>query len=77
MERAKEEMPEVVYCKDPYETVKGADAMIVCTEWEEFRILDFERIKNLMRRRFILDGRNIYDKEKMLGLGFEYIGIGT
>jgi UDPglucose 6-dehydrogenase len=77
MERAKEEIPGLVCCKDPYETVKDADAMVVCTEWEEFRKLDFERIKGLMRRRFILDGRNIYDKEKMLALGFEYIGIGT
>jgi len=76
MERTKEEIPEVVYCKDPYETLKDADAMVVCTEWDEFIKLDFERIKKLMRRRFVLDGRNIYDKEKMLALGFEYVGIG-
>jgi UDPglucose 6-dehydrogenase len=76
MERTKMELPDVIYCSDPYETVKNADAMIICTEWDEFKNLNFEKIKNLMRRPFVMDGRNIYDKAKMLSLGFEYSGIG-
>lgn len=76
MERTKMELPEIIYCSDPYETVKNADAMVICTEWDEFKNLNFEKIKNLMKRPFILDGRNIYDKAKMLSLGFEYMSIG-
>lgn len=76
MERARTELPEVLYCQDPYEAVRNADAMLVCTEWNEFKELNFERIKGLMRRPFLLDGRNLYDRDTMLRLGFEYIGIG-
>jgi UDPglucose 6-dehydrogenase len=76
MERTRAELPEITYCGNPYEVVEGADAMVLCTEWEEFKDLDFERIKGVMRRPFILDGRNIYNKEKLLNLGFEYLGIG-
>jgi len=76
MERAKTQLPEVIYCNDPYEVAKGADGLVICTEWDEFKNLDFIKIKNSMRRPYLLDGRNICDKEKMLTLGFEYSGIG-
>lgn len=76
MERVKVELPEVTYCSNPYEVAMEADGLIICTEWDEFKNINFEKIKNLMRRPFILDGRNIYDKAKMLSLGFEYISIG-
>lgn len=76
MEKTKRELPEVIYCSNPYEAVKDADAMLICTEWDEFKNLNFEKIKSLIKRPFILDGRNIYDKDKMISLGFEYQGIG-
>lgn len=76
MERAKVELPEVTYCSNPYEVAMEADGLIICTEWDEFKNINFEKIKNLMKRPFLLDGRNIYDKDKMLSLGFEYLGIG-
>lgn len=76
MERAKVELPEVTYCSNPYEVAMEADGLVICTEWDEFKNINFEKIKNLMKRPFLLDGRNIYDKDKMLSLGFEYLGIG-
>lgn len=76
MERTKKELSEVLYCRDPYEVAMEADGLVICTEWEEFKSLDLEKIKACMRRPFILDGRNIYDKDKLLSLGFEYKGIG-
>jgi len=76
MERTKAQLPEIIYCADPYEAAKEADGLVICTEWEEFKNLNLERVKSLMKRPFILDGRNIYDKDKMSALGFEYLGIG-
>ncbi len=76
MEKTKRELPEVIYCSNPYEAVKDADAMLICTEWDEFKNLNFENIRSLMKRPFIFDGRNICDKDKMISLGFEYQGIG-
>jgi UDPglucose 6-dehydrogenase len=76
MERAKVELPEVTYCSNSYEVAMEADGLIICTEWDEFKNINFEKIKNLMRRPFIMDGRNVYDKAKMLSLGFEYMSIG-
>ena len=66
----------VTFCRDPYEVAKGADCLVVITEWNEFKELDFGRIKKLMRQPLILDGRNIYDPEAMRKLGFRYAGIG-
>lgn len=65
-----------VYAKDSYDAVKGADALVILTEWNEFRQLDFKRIKKLMKRPLVIDGRNIYSPEKMRELGFQYISIG-
>lgn len=76
MEKTKVELPEIDYCKDAYEVAKGAEAVVICTEWDEFKQLNLEKVKHLMIRPFILDGRNIYDRDKMLSLGFEYLGIG-
>ena len=76
MEKTEKELPEIVFCSDPYETVKGADGLVLCTEWDEFKNVDFKRVMSLMKRPFILDGRNIYDKDRMLSMGFEYLGIG-
>ncbi len=66
----------VIYCQNSYDTAKEADLLIIVTEWNEFRQLNLERIKKLMRRPVILDGRNIYDPKTMLKIGFDYKSIG-
>jgi UDPglucose 6-dehydrogenase len=66
----------VTLCQRSYEALEGADALAVVTEWNEFREPDFERMKALMRRPAIFDGRNIYNPEKLKELGFHYEGIG-
>ncbi|HVR70758.1 MAG TPA: UDP-glucose/GDP-mannose dehydrogenase family protein [Vicinamibacteria bacterium] len=66
----------VVFCSRSYEAVEGADALVIATEWNEFREPDFERIKTLMRRPAIFDGRNIYNPHHLRALGFHYEGIG-
>ena len=77
MEKTKKELKDTIgYCKDIYETVAGADCIILMTEWNEFKEIDWDRIKSLMKQPVILDGRNIYDPEKMKEMGFKYMGIG-
>jgi UDPglucose 6-dehydrogenase len=66
----------VTLCARSYDAVEGADALIVATEWSEFREPDFARIKSLMRRAAIFDGRNIYNPKHLRELGFHYEGIG-
>jgi UDPglucose 6-dehydrogenase len=66
----------VKLCEDPYETLEGADALCVVTEWNEFRRPDFERMKRLMKQPVIFDGRNIFDPLAMRSRGFVYYGIG-
>jgi UDPglucose 6-dehydrogenase len=62
--------------EDPYETAEGADALLICTEWNEFKQIDLNRIKNVMARPIIVDGRNIYEPDKMLEYGFIYRAVG-
>jgi len=76
MERSRVLLPDVEYRKDAYEVAAGADALVLVTEWNEFRQLDLARVKQLMRRPVIVDGRNIYDPAAMKDLGFTYRGIG-
>jgi UDPglucose 6-dehydrogenase len=77
MEEAKRHLGNSIkYCKTDYDALKGADALVVITEWHEFRTPDFEKMKKLMRRHVIFDGRNIYDPRVMSENGFEYFGIG-
>ena len=66
----------VMYAADPYSAAHGADALIVMTEWLVYRNPDFERVRKLVRRPLLIDGRNLYDPERMASLGFEYHGIG-
>ena len=66
----------VMYAADPYSAAHGADALIVMTEWLVYRNPDFERVRKLLRRPLLIDGRNLYDPERMATLGFEYHGIG-
>jgi len=76
MERSRTLLPDVEYLKDAYQVASGADALVLVTEWNEFRQLDMARVKQLMRRPVIVDGRNIYDPAVMRSLGFTYRGVG-
>jgi len=66
----------ITYTAKNYDALKGADALVVITEWQEFREPDFGRMRKLMRQPVIFDGRNIYDKEQMKQQGFTYFSIG-
>jgi len=68
--------PDIAYSKSSYEAVEGADALILCTEWDEFRQADMKKVKSLMKRSFVFDGRNIWDPVEMKEHGFRYFGIG-
>jgi UDPglucose 6-dehydrogenase len=76
MERSRALLPDIEYLSDAYEVASGADALVVVTEWNEFRLLDLGRVKRSMRKPVVIDGRNIYDPQVMRGLGFTYRGIG-
>ena len=75
--KARKELPEIIYCEDAYQVAEGAEALVICTEWEEFRGLDWKRIKSAMVYPFIVDGRNMLEKEKMREIGFEHVGMGA
>ena len=72
----KQTLIDIQYCRDAYEAANGADAVLLVTEWEEFRQLDLERMKRVMRRPVIVDGRNLYEPNVMRELGFVYRGVG-
>ncbi len=76
MPNARKLLPDVQLADDPYEMAEGCDALVVVTDWNEFKQLDMERIRDLMRRPVLIDGRNIYDPARMRALGFQYRGIG-
>ncbi len=76
MEKAKEILPEIEYCDSPYQAAEGADALVIVTEWNEFKEMDLGRIKDLLHQPIILDGRNIYDPANMEELGFTYKSVG-
>lgn len=76
MDRSQELLPEVNYCQDPYEVARDADAVLIATEWPEFRDLDWEQIHNSMARPLVLDGRNLLDPAAMAQRGFEYYSFG-
>jgi UDPglucose 6-dehydrogenase len=76
MNNARTVLPDIEYCKDPYELAKGTDAILVVTEWDEFRNLELNKLKRLLRQPVIIDGRNIYNPVDLRSLGFVYEGIG-
>lgn len=76
MEIAQPLLPNVEMCSDPYTMAQNCDALMVITEWNEFKQLDFEQIKTLMNQPVIFDGRNIYEPAVMRQMGFSYHGIG-
>ncbi|HJO55669.1 MAG TPA: UDP-glucose/GDP-mannose dehydrogenase family protein, partial [Candidatus Scalindua sp.] len=73
---AKRVLKGVTFCSDPYSTVKGCDALLIATEWNEFRVLDFEHVKRLLKQPNLIDGRNIYEPDEMRKAGFNYMGVG-
>jgi UDPglucose 6-dehydrogenase len=73
---ASQRMEDVVLCHDPYEVAEAADALILVTEWNEFKQLDMVRVHSLMRQPVLIDGRNIYDSKRMGEIGFTYRGVG-
>ena len=76
MDKARALFPGIRYGADPYEVAKDADALLLVTEWEEFLRLDWERVRGLMARPLLLDGRNLLDPTEMRALGFEYHSVG-
>ena len=74
--RTKALLPAVAYHEDPYDALKDVDAALVCTEWQVFRKLDWERAGQSMARRLVIDGRNLYSSRKMQDLGFDYYSFG-
>ena len=76
MEEAKKSLPEIAYAKDEYEAIKDADALVFITEWNQFRALDMQKVKKLLKAPKIADLRNIYEPQDMREQGFEYVGVG-
>ncbi len=76
MEGCKPLFPTVVYCENAYETADGADALVIVTEWNQFRKLELDRLLELLRQPVVIDLRNLYDPEKMAAAGFHYVSIG-
>ena len=76
IENAKKILNHVEFFENPYESIRDCDALIVATEWNEFRNLDMRAVKILLKNPIIIDGRNIYDPKEMRDLGFDYEGIG-
>ncbi len=76
MPRAKSMFKKVKFCKNPYEAAKNADAVLILTEWNEFIQVDFQKLKKIVRKSVIIDGRNIYDPIEIAEKGFVYLGMG-
>ncbi len=76
MDNISRELPGIELCNDSYEVVQDADALIVLTEWNEFKQLDMVRVRNSLKRPILVDGRNVYSPSKMQELGFTYRGVG-
>jgi UDPglucose 6-dehydrogenase len=75
-EEAGKLLPDLLYCESAYETMGGADALLIITEWNQFRALDWSRVRRLMKAPVVVDLRNIYKPAEMAAAGFEYISIG-
>ena len=77
MDQARGQLPDVTLCADPYECARGAEALVIVTEWDAFRALDFKRLAELMASPSIVDLRNVYRPEDVRRRGFRYVGVGT
>src|SRR5580693_5454340 len=75
-EKARAILPEVAYGADPYQAAKGADAILIVTEWDEFRQIDWERVRSAVEQPLVIDGRNMFSPEEIGRKGFRYVSIG-
>lgn len=76
MDNIKQIFPEIELCRDPYKVAEGSDALVIVTDWEEFKKLDLRKVKELLNQPVIIDGRNMFDPDEMKQLGFTYQGVG-
>lgn len=76
IESSRKLIQDIEYAKDAYDAVKGADLLLIATEWNEFKELDLNKVKTLMNQLNIVDARNLFDPEKVRDLGFNYVGVG-
>jgi UDPglucose 6-dehydrogenase len=76
MESARGPFPDGCFCGSAVQATERADALIIATEWEEFKELDWEAVRGVMTQPLLLDGRNLLDAKQMIALGFEYHGVG-
>ncbi|HYX26407.1 MAG TPA: UDP binding domain-containing protein, partial [Thermoanaerobaculia bacterium] len=76
MEGCKPLFPTLTYCENAYEAAEGADALVIITEWNQFRKLELDRLYELLRQPLVIDLRNLYDPDKMAAAGFRYVSIG-
>jgi UDPglucose 6-dehydrogenase len=77
MEQAKLQLPDVTYCDSAYSAAENADAVVIATEWEQFRALDLKQLRRIMAQPVIVDLRNIYRSEDMRRAKFRYVGVGS
>lgn len=76
MDEAKKVLKDITYCDDSYMAIDGADALIILTEWNQFRNLDLEKVKSLIKSPIFIDLRNVYEPNKIKELGLKYVGVG-
>lgn len=76
MDEAKKFLSDVEYCSDPYEVANNSDALVILTEWNQFRNLDIDKIRDLLKRPILIDMKNIYDPKKIKAAGIRYTGVG-
>lgn len=76
MEEAKKFLDDIEYCNDPYGVADGSDALVIITEWNQFRNLEINKIKSLLKKPVVIDLKNIYDPKKMKEMGIRYTGVG-
>jgi UDPglucose 6-dehydrogenase len=74
--RARAALPQITYHSDPYDALRDAEAVLICTECEQFSQLDWDRAGSLMARRLVIDGRNLCSPARMRELGYEYLSFG-
>jgi UDPglucose 6-dehydrogenase len=75
-EKARAILPEVAYCGDAYQAAEGADAILIVTEWDEFRQMDWGRLLATVEQPLVIDGRNVFVPEEISRKGFRYVSIG-
>lgn len=76
LEEGSKLLPKITPCTDPYEAAKGSDALVIMTEWNQVRNLEFDRLKTLLRQPVLIDLRNVYEPERVVGMGFRYVSVG-